>query len=107
MRGRHEFSTGTIRYLISEKEQYWYFCYYVGGGFEHYCYLSFDGELKIENLWNKDFTGISKKLKKRKKIENLSDDKLLIEESKKVVEDGNDISFLRISTENINELKDK
>lgn len=102
--GRHEFSTGTIRYFISEKEQYpGIFCYYVGGGFEHYCYLSFDEELKIEKLWNKDFTGISEKLEGRKKIENLSDDKSLIEESKKVVEDGNEISFLKITTENINE----
>ncbi|MCM1244018.1 MAG: hypothetical protein NC293_00055 [Roseburia sp.] len=107
--GEHEFYTGTIRYLISEDEQYpGIFCYFVGGGFEHYCYLEYNDNLEIKELWNKDFTGVSKSLgKKRKKIENISEDKLLIKESKKVVKKNNDISFLKISENNIKELRCK
>lgn len=107
--GEHEFYTGTIRYLLSEDEQYpGIFCYFVGGGLEHYYYLEFNDNLEIKELWNKDFTDISKSLgKKRKKIENISEDKLLIKESKKVVKKNNDISFLKISENNIKELRCK
>jgi len=108
--GEYEFYTGTIRYLFSENKQYpGIFCFSVGGGLEHYCYLSFNnGVLKVEELWNEDFTGISKELgKKRKRIENLSDDRLLIKESKKVVENKKDIEFNEISVDNINKLKDR
>lgn len=107
--GEHEFYTGTIRYLISENEQYpGIFCYFVSGGLEHYYYLEVNDNLEIEELWNKDFTGISKTLgKKRKKVKYISDDKLLIEESKKVIKKDNDISFLKISENNIKELRCK
>ena len=108
--GEHEFYTGTIRYLISENEQYsgifcyfvlnsfilfsvilkkdislsffitfldssisnlsseiyfteqysGIFCYFVSGGLEHYYYLEVNDDLEIQELWNNDFTGISK-----------------------------------------------
>ena len=107
--GEHEFYTGTIRYLISENKQYsGIFCYFVSGGLEHYYYLEVNDNLEIQELWNNDFTGISKTYgKKRKKVKYISDDKLLIEESKKVIEKDNDISFLRITENTIKELRDK
>lgn len=108
--GEYEFYTGTIRFLLSKNKQYpGIFCYYVGGGLEHYCYLSFNNDiLKVEELWNEDFTGISKELgKKRKRIEYFSDDELLINESQKVIEKENDISFNEISVNNINRIKNR
>ena len=105
--GEKEFYTGTIRYLISEDEQYpGIFCFFVSGGLEHYYYLEINDDLKIEELWNYDYSGASKALgEKRKKVKNISDDKLLIKESKKVVKNDKDIPFLNISEDNIKELR--
>lgn len=101
--GAAEFGTGTTRLLFSGNPSYsGIFSFLVGGGYEHYGYLSFsDNKLHNEELWNDDYSGISKELdKKRNKIEELSDDKLLIEESKVVYENNNDLLFHNLHPDN-------
>lgn len=103
--GRHNFRTGTTRFLVSDDSSCpGIFIYSVGGGYEWYRYMTVqDGKLVFEDLWNKDFSGISKILgKKRGKIEKTSSDEKLIAESKKVYKENRDLSFKKILPRGLN-----
>ena len=63
-------------------------------------------KLIIETLWNEDYSGISKEIgEKREKIKELSNDKKLIEESKKLYKANSDIEFMKINSNNLNKLE--
>lgn len=103
--GRHNFRTGTTRFLVSDDSSCpGIFIYSVGGGYEWYRYMTVqDGKLVFEDLWNKDFSGISKILgEKRGKIEKTSSDEKLIAESKKVYKENRDLSFKKILPRSLN-----
>lgn len=87
---------GTGRYLSSGDDEYSgmiIFCVYAG--LEHYEYMTIkDNQLVTEELWNEDYSGISKELgKDRERIEELSSDKQLIALSKKAYAGNQDIEF--------------
>ena len=85
--GKEDFKSGTTRFLISKDASYpGIFIYSVGGGYEWYRYLTMDDNKLIEEkLWNNDFSGISKILKKkRKKVQKTSANRQLIRESRTV-----------------------
>ena len=87
--GQHDFKTGTSRFLFSDDSDYsGIFYFYVGGGYEWYSYITIeDNKLVIEELWKKDFSGISKELgKKHEKTEEISNNKMLIKASKKGIQ---------------------
>ena len=101
--GQHDFESGTSRFLFFDDSAYpgiFYFC--VGGGYEWYSYITIeDNELVIEELWNKDFSGISKELgKKRGEIEEISNNKKLIKSSKKAYKRNNDLPFKKLTPSN-------
>lgn len=101
--GRHNFQSGTTRFLVSDDSSCpGIFIFQVGGGYEWYSYMTVQGEkIVLEDLWNRDFSGISKILgKKRGKIEKTSFDEKLIAESKKVYKEDRDLSFQKILPRN-------
>ena len=80
-----DFATGTTRFFSSDKTDYpGIFYFYVSGGLNHYGYMNIrEKKLNIQELWNEDYSGISKEMgEKRDVIEEFSDDKKLIEESR-------------------------
>lgn len=106
--GSHDFGSGTSRFLSSDDSTYpGIFCFSVGGGYEWYSYITIeDSKLIIEELWNKDFSGISKELgKKRGTIEETSKNKKLIKESKKAYKRNNDIGFKKVLEDNTTNIK--
>lgn len=107
--GNQDFLTGTTRFLGSDHSSYPGILYfYVSGGLNHYGYISIkDNKLNDEELWNEDYSGISKELgKNRDRIEELSSDKKLIEESKKAYEKNRDLSFMELLPSNFNNLEE-
>lgn len=95
--------TGTTRLLYSEDPSCpGVFTFDVGGGLERYAYMTLqDGKLLETDLWNEDYSGISKELgKNRERIEETSSDKRLIGESKKVYKNNQDIENLKMKAEN-------
>lgn len=95
--------TGTTRLLYSEDPSCpGVFTFDVGGGLEWYAYMTLqDGKLLETDLWNEDYSGISKELgKNRERIEETSSDKRLIGESKKVYKNNQDIEMLKMKAEN-------
>lgn len=107
--GHHDFKSGTTRFLVSEDSSCpGIFVFSVGGGYEWYEYMTIkDGTLAIEDLWNKDYSGISKILgKKRGKIEKASSDEKLIAESKKAYKKESDLTFKEILPRNYKDLKE-
>lgn len=94
--GNHSFETGSTRLLYSDTPSYpGIFVCYSSGGLDHYGYLTIkDNRLVYEELWNEDYSGISAELGlNRKRIEELSSDKQLIEESRKAYEANKDLLF--------------
>ena len=94
--GDHDFITGTTRLLFSDNPSYPGILYFhVGGGLEHYGYMAIkDNKLVNEELWNEDYSGISKELgEKRERIEEHSKDKQLIEESRKAYKNNSEWPF--------------
>lgn len=95
---------GTTRFLYSEDPSCpGVFTFDVGGGLERYGYMTLgDGRLSDIDLWNEDYSGISKELgKDRGRIEETSSDKRLIRESKKVYKKDQDIEYLKIKAKNV------
>jgi hypothetical protein len=81
--GNHNFETGTTRLFYTDNSSYpGIFSYSVGGGLDHYGYITIkDNKLMYEELWNEDYSGISKELGiSRNRIEEFSADKQLINE---------------------------
>jgi Phr family secreted Rap phosphatase inhibitor len=106
--GNYDFTTGTTRFFSSDNSNYLgIFYFYVSGGLNHYGYINVQKEkLVIEELWNEDYSGISKEIgEKREKIKELSNDKKLIEESKKVYKANSDIEFIQINSNNLDKLE--
>lgn len=96
--------TGTTRLLYSEDPSCpGVFTFEVGGGYEWYGYMTIqDGKFTDMDLWNEDFSGISKILKKdRERIEETSSDKLLISESKTAYKNDQDIEKLKLKSDNV------
>lgn len=99
----YDFLTGTTVLLVSDHPSYpgiLYFC--VGGGLEHYGYLSFVEQwIHTEELWNEDFTGITEELGyDRGRILEISKDPVLIEESKQAYQEKKELPFRRIGPDN-------
>ena len=106
--GNYDFVTGTTRFFSSSNINYpGIFYFYASGGLNHYGYMNIQKEkLIIETLWNEDYSGISKEIgEKREKIKELSNDKKLIEESKKLSKANSDIEFMKINSNNLNKLE--
>ena len=94
--GNYDFKTGTTKLFFSKNPLYpGMFCFFVGGGLEHYGYVTIkDNELIVEELWNEDYSGISSELGIiRNRIEELSTDKQLIEESRIAYVNNNEIEW--------------
>ena len=88
--GSQRFGTGTTRLFFSDNPAYaGIFYFFVGGGLEHYGYMNVkDNQLFVEELWNEDYSGW-----RENRIEELSDDKGLVNESKIVYSENNDIDW--------------
>ena len=105
--GSYDFSTATTRFYVSEVNDYQgIFCFYVSGGLNHYGYIEAQNKkLKIEELWNEDYSGISKEIgEKRGKIKEISKNKNLINKSKELYNDNNDLEFIQINSEILNNM---
>lgn len=101
--GNHNFETGTTRLFFTDNSSYpGMFFYFVGGGLDHYGYITIkDNKLMYEELWNEDYSGISKELGiSRNIIEEFSADKQLINESRKVYKENNDLLFQKLQPSN-------
>lgn len=97
------FLTGTTRLLYSDDPSCpGVFTFGVGGGLDHYGYMTIqDGKLSAKELWNEDFSGISKESgKDRDRILELSSDQLLIRESGRAYKNGQDIDTYKMTPEN-------
>lgn len=97
------FLTGTTRLLYSDDPSCpGVFTFGVGGGLNHYGYMTVqNGKLSATELWNEDYSGISKELgKDRDRILELSSDKLLIRESRKAYKNDQDIDTYKMASEN-------
>lgn len=106
--GSNDFVTGTTRLFYSEDTVYTgIFYFYVDGGLNHYGYMNIEnGKLKIEELWNEDYSGISEELDEdRDKVKELSTDEKKIKESAKVYKDNCDLIFTEINADNLNEIE--
>ncbi len=104
--GNYDFSTGTTRFFDSENKNYpGIFYFYVSAGLNHYGYINIqDKELNVQELWNEDYSGISKEMGiDREVIEKISDDDKLIEESKDLYNNNFDLEFTDISNINLDE----
>jgi len=91
--GEDRYSTGTMRFLYSNNPSYpGIFGFHLGGGLERYSYMTIKNkQLIYEELWNEDYSGW-----RENRIEELSDDKEIIRESKRVYEENNDIEWTYI-----------
>lgn len=101
--GNINFATGTTRLFFTDNSSYpGMFYYYAGGGLDHYGYITIkDNKLMREELWNEDYSGISKELGiSRKRIEEISADKQLINESRKFYKENNDLPFQKLQPSN-------
>ena len=97
--GNENFGTGTTRLLYSDNPSYFgVFTFWVGGGLNHYGYLTVVGDDLIhEEIWNYDYAGITKDFGlNRKKVEELSSDKQLIAESKRIYKENRDLEFQEV-----------
>ncbi len=106
--GSIDFGTATTQFFYTTEPVYSGIIYcHEGGGLEHYGYLRFENEkITREELWNEDYSGISKELgKNRDKIEEVSDDSTLIEVVKESCKQELDLHFILLNTTDISELK--
>lgn len=90
--GSYDFITGTVQYLYSDNKDFpGIFYTTTGGGYNHYGYMTVkDGKVTTEDLWKEDFSGISGE---KNKIEDLSENKALVDESKSVSQKEQKINF--------------
>ena len=93
--GSRNFPTGTERLFFSDNSAYpGMFNFHLGGGLEHYGYTTIkDNQLIYEELWNEDYSGW-----RENRIEEFSKDKGLINESKILYSEGNDIEWLDLES---------
>ena len=94
--GNRFFGTATTRFLFSNNPDYsGIFTFNLGGGIEHYGYMTVkDNRLVWQELWNLDYSGVSSESGEEPgRILEISDDKRLIEESRTVYGENNDIEF--------------
>ena len=93
--GSRNFPTGTERLFFSDNSAYpGMFNFHLGGGLEHYGYTTIqDNQLTYEELWNENYSGW-----RENRIEEFSDDKGLINESKIVYDRGDDIKWLDLES---------
>lgn len=98
--GENEFYSATTRFFYSNNRNYpGIFFFTIGGGLEQYGYLEFVNNKLVEcDLWNEDYSGTHKN---RERINEISDDKSCIEESRKIVAAGKDIEFDEVSEDSI------
>lgn len=105
--GQYNFFTGTTKFFVSQNTKYsGVFCFSVEGGFEWYRHIDIkDDQLIIEDLWNEDYSGISEILgDKRDRILELSSDKALIQESKKVYKNNQILLLEYVTSSNYSNL---
>lgn len=101
--GSYDFLTGTTVLLVSDQPSYpGIFYFWVGGGLEHYGYLSLVGQqIHTEELWNEDFSGITKELgEDRGTILEISKDADLIRESKRAYQRKSELPCKKIVPDN-------
>ena len=98
--GSQNFATGTTRLFFSDNPAYsGIFTFFVGGGLAHYGYMSIkDNQLIYEELWNEAYSGYYIENEGRNRIEEFSNDKGLVNESKIVYSAGNDIEWLGLES---------
>lgn len=95
---------GTTRLFFSNDSSYpGIFYFHVGGGLEHHGYMTIkENSLIKEELWNYDYSGVSEEIgEKRDKTLEISSDKQLIDESKEVYSQNQDLLFEELNLENI------
>lgn len=93
--GSYDFVTGTVRLLYSDDAASYpgIFYYTVGGGIDHYGYLTIrDNKLVLENLWEENYAAES--IDSQNRIKEISSDKELINASKESFKNDNDIDFI-------------
>jgi len=94
--GEQDFLTGTIRFFSSDNINYpGIFYYTVGGGVDHYGYMTIkDKKLSFENLWEENYA--TEPQGSINRIKELSCNKDLISESKKLYNKNADIKFVSL-----------
>ncbi len=94
--GEQNFLTGTVRFFSSDNISYpGVFYYTVGGGVDHYGYMTIkDKKLSFGNLWEENYATEPQDSVNR--IKELSLNKDLISESKKLYNKNLDIKFLSL-----------
>ncbi len=92
--GEQDFLTGTVRFFSSDNINCpGIFYYTVGGGVDHYGYMTIkDKKLSFENLWEENYATEPQDSINRTK--ELSPNKDLISESKKLYNKNADIKFI-------------
>ncbi len=93
--GENDFATGTVRFLYSDNPHCpGIFYLTVGGGANHYGYLTTDGtKLLVEKLWDDHYGGLND----ADRVEEFSSNTQLISESKLAYEENRDIPFEKFS----------
>lgn len=88
--GEHDFLTGTARFFYSDDKDFpGIFVFTASGGMNHFGYMTIkNDEVYLEEIWSEDYSGISDN---NNKIIEISDNKKIIKESKKLYEDNKDI----------------
>ena len=88
----YDFVTGTIHMFSSDDPKYpGIFCYTCGGSADHYQYMTIkDGKLSLEFLWHDVYGSESGGYNNRSGV-YLTDDTEIIEESKRLYENGKNI----------------
>ena len=94
--GEQDFLTGTVRFFSSDNINYpGIFYYTVGGGVDHYGYMTIkDKKLSFENLWEENYA--TEPQDSINRIKELSLNKDLISESKKLYNKNADIKFVSL-----------
>ena len=95
--GEQDFFTGTVRFFSSDNPDYsGVFYFTVGGGAEHYGYMTVeDKKLSFEDLWEENYATEPQDSENR--IKELSPDKDLISESKRLYDNNADIKFVSLN----------